>query len=222
MKPYITLAILGISASCAEARINVLMYHHVDYQTSRYHTKIQNFEKQLKWLNKNYTIVKLDELTPDSTCQIVLTFDDANKEFYSNVFPLLEKYHCKADIYPIVNDISDWRWLNEICKSGIIEVGSHSMNHLRMKFISNKKLKHELIDSKQTLEKKLNIKIDSFAWPYGKFSKRTLNYGKKAGYLKFLTVNETYSKWPDKIGRLEIDGRWNFNKFRKKIIEKMH
>ncbi len=60
-----------------------------------------------------------------------------------------------------------WDELRELVKLGHT-VGSHTMNHRRLsKIISPKELEYEIIGSADMIEDELQIKVDSFAYPFG-------------------------------------------------------
>jgi peptidoglycan/xylan/chitin deacetylase (PgdA/CDA1 family) len=198
------------------------MYHAVGNKASRFCVSKNNFEKQLTWLEENYEIVKLSELKENSTYQVVLTFDDVEgRNFYNNAFQILKKHNAKANIYTYTKGISSLKNLKEIVKSDLIEAGSHSITHSNFKKLGEYVQYHEITYSKIVLEEKLGVKINSFAFPYGKYTKKAIEYGKKAGYSLFLTTNSRYSKWPDKIGRVDINGFWDFDKFKRVMRKEM-
>ena len=62
-------------------------------------------------------------------------------------------------------------------------VGSHTVNHKKLTEIDNcDELNYEIINSKKELEKKLNCKINNFAWTYGdinSINKKSYNIIKK-------------------------------------------
>jgi peptidoglycan/xylan/chitin deacetylase (PgdA/CDA1 family) len=224
LKSLIGAALLSscIAFNAYADRINVLMYHAVGDKASRFCVSKDNFEKQLTWLKENYEIVKLSELKENSTCQVVLTFDDIEgKNFYNHAFPILKKHNAKADIYTFTRGISSLKTLKELAKSELIEAGSHSITHRDFKKLGEYMQYHEVTYSKILLEEKLGVKISSFAFPYGKYTETAVKYGKKAGYSLFLTTDSRYSKWPDKIGRVDIDGFWDFDKFKRVMRKEM-
>ena len=67
---------------------------------------VQNFESQVKYLNKYYNILSLSELTkhiqekkPIPKRAVVLTFDDCYKDIYMYAYPILKKYSVPATIF---------------------------------------------------------------------------------------------------------------------------
>ncbi|MSR17426.1 MAG: poly-beta-1,6-N-acetyl-D-glucosamine N-deacetylase PgaB [Methylococcaceae bacterium] len=103
-------------------------------------------EDQFVWLKKNgYSVVSvqavLDAAAGKSTLPekaVLLTFDDGYLSFYSNVFPLLKKYHYPASVALVgkwmadnaANDsgkpIMNWDQVREVANSGLVEIASHT------------------------------------------------------------------------------------------------
>ena len=75
----------------------------------------------------------------------------------------------------------------------MISIQSHTYTHPDLGKVSRRagaetKLKHELVDSKNTLEQKLGIKIETLAYPYGVFNPKVLQLAKAAGYRNAFTI----------------------------------
>jgi peptidoglycan/xylan/chitin deacetylase (PgdA/CDA1 family) len=107
--------------------------------------------------------------------------------------PILKKFQAKATLYVIVDFIGrpgylDLAELKEIRDSGLVEVASHTLNHTYLKGIKIELAKKEIIESKTKLESLLGISVPSFAYPWGAFSKETLQIVKTAGYTNAVSV----------------------------------
>ena len=63
-----------------------------------------------------------------------------------------------------------------------MEIGSHTVNHVRLTQADDKLLNAELCDSKAALENTLGSEISSFAYPYGAWDARCANAVRAAGY----------------------------------------
>ena len=95
-------------------KINIITYHYVRNLNSKFLPKlkvlgIRKFEKQIKYLKKNFKILSYDQIKfyrqnklnfPDKSCW--LTFDDGYIDHYKNVLPILNKYKIKASFFPLV------------------------------------------------------------------------------------------------------------------------
>jgi len=62
-----------------------------------------------------------------------------------------------------------------------ISIGSHTVNHVIMTNCTTDELKYEIIESKTTIEKWINKKTNSFAYPNGNFDGREKDILKQSG-----------------------------------------
>jgi len=183
-------------------RVPILLYHYVEYVKDEKDTirKSLNIEPhildaQIKTLKEAgyqfLTIVDLVNALEDkikvSSKNVILTFDDGYKDFYTDVFPIVKKNGVKAVIFIVPafldkpNNLSTLE-LKEIDKSGLIEIGAHTMNHIYLKGQSRERVQYEVSESKKYLEKLLGHRVVSFAYPYGAFDNQTINIVKNAGF----------------------------------------
>ena len=124
--------------------------------------------------------------------KFIITFDDGYENIFINAFPVLIKLGFKATCFIIANKIghfNEWdvnkynfkkmklmnrdqikKWL----QNGF-NVGSHTMDHLDLIKLNNKDKNRQIIDSKNFFKRIFNVKIDSFAYPYGSYDNETLN-----------------------------------------------
>ncbi len=101
---------------------------------------------------------------------VILNFDDGRKSQYTQAKPILDKYGFKATFYVVCNYIGkkdgymDWNEIETLHKEGH-DIGSHSMNHLRLETLSKKNVEYEVGQSKRCLQKH-GINATSFAYPF--------------------------------------------------------
>ncbi len=76
----------------------------------------------------------------------------------------------KGDIYKTKAPFCSWQEIKEMVDSNLVEVASHSYNHVNL--ITSNNLSLEIIKSKEILEKKLNTEITTFVYPMGKFNEK--------------------------------------------------
>jgi peptidoglycan/xylan/chitin deacetylase (PgdA/CDA1 family) len=95
----------------SQKNINVLVYHRVGYEgldTRRLSITKKAFEKQLIYLKEKYSVIRSDEdWEKREEPAVVLTFDDGYCDFYSNVLPLLNKYHIPATVFITTGGIDE-------------------------------------------------------------------------------------------------------------------
>lgn len=180
----------------------IIMYHYVENVVDKKDTIRMSlninpymFEQQLKTITEaGYTSYFVRDVpsimdgkikAPEKS--VVLTFDDGYEDFYTYALPLLKKYNVKATIYIIVDFIGRKGFLNEqeikdIASSGLVEIGSHTLDHAYLKKAQPKYAIAQIVDSKKELESKFNIKVDTFAYPYGAFDEAAIDMVKQASY----------------------------------------
>lgn len=192
----------------ATLKIPIIMYHYVEYVKDvedlvkkRLDINPDLFEGHLKALKeasyKTYFVKEIPDILDGkieySSHAAVLTFDDGYKDFYTVVFPLLKKYQMKATIYVVVNFIGRRGFMNdkeikEVLDSGLVELGSHTLDHLYLKLTPESTARKQIFESKKILEEKFKVKVETFAYPYGAFSKKTVDLVKEAGYKAAVSV----------------------------------
>ncbi|MDO8657863.1 MAG: polysaccharide deacetylase family protein [Candidatus Levybacteria bacterium] len=186
----------------------ILIYHYVEYVQDEKDTirKSLNilphiFIKQIETLkNAGYTFITASELidimdgkinTPQKP--ILITFDDGYRDFYTDVFPILKKYNVKITAYIVsgfldkLNYMFTWQ-LEEIAKSGLVEIGAHTVHHYALGGLNPILAKSEIEDSKKRLEELTNLSVVSFAYPNGSFDDPAQKLVKEAGFKSAVTT----------------------------------
>ncbi len=188
--------------------VPILLYHYVEYvkdpgDSIRKSLNINPYVfdaevKTLKDAGFNFITPKdlpdiLDGKMDLPQKAIILTFDDGYRDFYTDVFPILKKYNAKAVAYIVPNFLNkpnnmDIWMLKEILKSGLIEIGAHTMNHSYLAGLPKKTVEYEVIESKKYLERELGINVVSFAYPYGAFDNQAIEVVKNADFKTAVTT----------------------------------
>lgn len=182
------------------------MYHHVN--SDRCSNDLHIFEEHLKYIKSKFTsIFPGEDIIGDCVC---LTFDDGYVDFYYLIYPLLKKYGLKAllavpskYILDVCDKAPEARMsfehndlfvnyekgtfcsveeLKEMIDSGLVRIGSHSHTHIDLT-ADGVDLDTELRLSKEILEQKLGVKVESFVFPFGKYNQEILRQAKQ--YYKY-------------------------------------
>jgi len=192
-----------------EYKIPILVYHYVEYVKDTKDTIRQSlnispliFEDQIKTLiNNGYEIILvkdaadiLDGKKEFREKMVAITFDDGYKDFYTDVFPILKKYHVKATVYIISGFIGlpnfmDEGQLREISQSTLVELGSHTVNHVNLNYENEKVIISQLLESKAKLEEITGGEVSDFAYPFGGYNKLSKNLVFKCGYKSAVTTS---------------------------------
>lgn len=185
-----------------------LMYHYVeinenkdDFKRDSLNTLPFIFEQQMLTLkNAGYKFIhpsEIKEFLKDESGQryVVVSFDDGYRTFYSYTYPIIKKHGIKSVNYIIYNFIGrqnnmDAYMIEQLVKDGLVEIGSHTLNHPDLTSITEEQLKSEIIESKNLLEKRFNTKVTSFCYPYGYYNEKAFPFVNEAGYLTAVTTKE--------------------------------
>jgi len=101
------------------SKVTIVMYHYVrDLNNSRFPEikglDINLFKEQIAYLKKLYTIITMEELiaaidnkTSLPPKSVLLTFDDAYLDHYTQVFPVLVENGIQGSFYPPVKAITE-------------------------------------------------------------------------------------------------------------------
>lgn len=190
-------------------QIPILMYHAVHVmdpsEASNANLIIDPdlFEAQIKALSKaGYYFLTPEEAYKAFTENALpakkvvwLTFDDGNEDFYTIAYPILKKYKAKATNNIITGFVKKGnagnltvKQMKEMMAHGM-SFQSHTVNHPDLSTTDKATQKFELTDSIDFLENKLNTKVNTIAYPSGRYNQTTLDLAKKT-YKLGLTTNE--------------------------------
>ena len=190
-------------------QIPILMYHavHVMDPSEASNANLivdpDLFEAQIKALSKaGYYFLTPEEAYKAFTENALpakkvvwLTFDDGNEDFYTIAYPILKKYKAKATNNVITGFVKKGnagnltvKQMKEMMAHGM-SFQSHTVNHPDLSATDKATQKVELTDSIDFLEDKLNTKVNTIAYPSGRYNQTTLDLAKKT-YKLGLTTNE--------------------------------
>ena len=191
-------------------KIPILMYHaiHVMDPSEAANAGLivdpTTFESHLQALKEaGYYTLTPDEaykaltenVLPENKKVVWLTFDDSLKDFYTNAFPLLQKYQMKATNNVITGFVQagreDMLTLDEIkkMKEKGMSFEDHTVNHPDLSPATADQQTLELRDSKAFLDDNLSQKTTTVAYPSGRYSDATLQIAESLGYKMGLTTN---------------------------------
>jgi len=213
----------------------VICYHKVTKND------IENFGKQMRYLVKNFEVVKLARIKtamnrPNHV--IAVTFDDGFKSIVENALPILKKYDVPAAMFiPTGNLNHQPKWfmdkecthgneivmdehqIAELDKEGF-EILSHTVSHPLLTKVDDSRLQAELLCSKQKLEKIVGHKVLSISYPHGTCDSRVYQAAKDAGYKYGFSIEPCTvdcSSNDMAIGRFMVSASDSLLKFRLKV-----
>ena len=178
----------------------VLMYHRA--RAGRFGNAPEMLDAHFAHIARTYANVLPGEAPVAGQLNVCLSFDDGYFDFYAIVFPLLKKHGLRAllAVAPAVvrervevasadrlavepeGAFSDpdngafctWPELAEMAASGHVAIAAHGFSHRRLDDPAAE-LAVEIDAPKAILEARLGQPVESFVFPYGRYSKTALN-----------------------------------------------
>ena len=170
----------------------ILTFHAIDDQPSVISCPPTLFTDGLRLLHeKGYRTLSLldvaDSLRKGLSLpehSFVITFDDGYQSVYQQAFPVLQKYGMTATVFLTVGKtrkkrlpsmegraMLSWNEIKEMGRSGIA-FGAHTLTHPDLTRLPAKILETEVVDGKRVIEDALGSRVDTFAYPFGRYDKR--------------------------------------------------
>ena len=126
--------------------------------------------------------------------------DEGMQDFFCSIAKSIEKKYGKSlqDIFAHDpwSGILTWPELEELVCEGVT-IGSHTMSHHRLTFLSSEKADRELLESKKAIEQRLGIFCKHFCYPNGSCNKQVADQVRKAGYLSAVTTKPGFNRIGD-------------------------
>lgn len=211
---FVLISILFVSLIVPKRTIPILMYHaisEVDQKDDPIDIPVMVFKKQMQYLaDHNYQVISLRELgtlmrlgKKVSNNAVVLTFDDGDKNFYTQAYPILKKHGFSASIFLVNNWIErtpgnlNWDDIKKLKADDSIDIGAHTLSHRLLPLLSPDEAKKEIRHSKLILEDKLQIPILSFAYPVGALNREVKMMVEEAGYEQAVGTNYQRGQFKD-------------------------
>ena len=191
-------------------QVPILMYHSISEQAdprfARFVVQPHVFRRHMSYLaERGYQTMTVTALvnawesgTPLPPNTVVLTFDDGFADFYTEVVPSLLDHHFTADLYLATGFVGKtcgwlgtsgegnrpmltWPRVQEVASLGF-EIGSHTHSHPELDRCPASTTARELNDSRNELEDRLGGAVNTFAYPFGYWSKRVRGAVAEAGF----------------------------------------
>jgi peptidoglycan/xylan/chitin deacetylase (PgdA/CDA1 family) len=207
-----------INGSLAARRhpVTILMYHSVSASPDLLSITPAAFRRHMRFIAGRYAVVRLVDLPAllardtDHVRRVVITFDDAYRDFEEHALPVLAELGLPATVFVPTAHIGgtnawivDAQWgadkplmaaqqLRQVQATGLVDFGSHTTQHVRMTSLPPTRARDEAVQSKRCLEDLLGREVSAFAYPHGQlddFSSVTGEILREAGYTVAVTTH---------------------------------
>jgi peptidoglycan/xylan/chitin deacetylase (PgdA/CDA1 family) len=183
----------------------VLMYHSVDaYDADPYQVTVrpERFGRQMGWLRRRglrgVSMAQLLRARSQGLADglVGLTFDDGYTDFATEVVPVLARHGFTATCFVIAGALGGHNsWdepgprktlmtaadLRRVVAAGI-EIGSHSLTHVRLPEVPHGQLFDQVRRSRSVLAEVTGQPVSGFCYPYGALGGREVDAVREAGY----------------------------------------
>jgi len=204
-------------------RIVFLMYHELELAGRklcqsepgyvRYILPVDTFRSQMSWLKKSgWRGLNVGEaiLYPPGQ-NVCITFDDGCETDLIAAAPVLREFGFNATFFLTSGFLGTPGYLTaeqvrELDAQGF-QIGCHSMTHPYLSDLTEPELKREIVDAKLQIEQILGHPIEHFSCPGGRYSQRTLQIARQAGFATVCNsqfYSNSASRNPWELGRVAM------------------
>ena len=198
-------------------RITVLLYHRVsDDARDNLTVGIAQFERQMALLRQHCHVLSIDEVVQCETVPaskrplVAVTFDDGYADNFLHAAPILMRHRIPAAFFvstgivgtgsgrfphdvrrgnpPI--PVMSWDQIRCLRDWGF-SIGSHSVTHIDCAAEPEERVRSELAESRETLDRELGTRDPIFGYPYGgrhHMTAQRLELVRQAGYSACLSA----------------------------------
>ena len=196
--------------------VPTLMYHAVSddmWGFPELFVSPAELEAQLQYLTENgFTTIHFSDLRVIDRIEkpVLLTFDDGYLDNHTELFPLLQKYNCKATIFVITDSIGThehymtWEQAREMADSGLVSIQSHTATHPDLDWRTREQQQEELSRSYDAILEHLDREPYVLCYPTGRYNQNTMDLMKGTYQFGLKMVGGDYVTGEDP---LQID-RW--------------
>lgn len=180
----------------------VLMYHCVADEPTTPNTALfvrpSEFEDQAKAIVENgIKTLFADEFGEVEETSVILTFDDGYEDNYTEMFPILKKYNLKATVYMIAYKIGKPGYLTEeqikeMSDSGLVQFGSHTLDHPELTRLSEDDIRAQLEGSKWLISQVTGKPVTTIAYPSGEYNSLVMDIASEMYDFAYTTDSDPY------------------------------
>jgi peptidoglycan/xylan/chitin deacetylase (PgdA/CDA1 family) len=185
------------SADSTQDSLPILIFHSLDDRGTVISFAAQAFGHNMARLHvRGYRTLSLLDAAdrvrqgrPFPTRSLVLTFDDGYETVYHEALPVLQRYGMSATIFITTGQnapagladrlpscegqaMLSWRQILELRRCGV-EIGAHTCTHPDLTRLPPAEIRAEIGASKAIIEDMLGAAVRSFAYPFGRYDRRS-------------------------------------------------
>lgn len=196
-----------------------MMFHHInDGKIIKKSRCVFSYNDFIAVLESGLEFVAIENIltAKQKFKKCAITFDDGLKDLYRVAYPELKKRNIPFTIFIVTNFLDTEGYISmkellEMSRDPLVTIASHGVSHDILKGMKCEEQKHELLYSKQFLEKIINKEVKYFAFSHGQFDECTLKILKESRYYDFAfgvqgyPLNRMTKKWKYHLPRVNFE-----------------
>jgi peptidoglycan/xylan/chitin deacetylase (PgdA/CDA1 family) len=220
-------------------KLRILFYHRVSDDHDELAVAPSRFRDQMQLLaglgvRATDVVTALGQLGGGAAV-VGLSFDDAYVDVADNAVPVLRDLGFSATVFvptAVVDGraslppnqrgqgLMSWDRLRELDREGVLRAEAHSVTHRNLLALDDEDARHEVVESRAELERRLERPVLAFAYPAGLAGPREVRLAREAGYDVAVTCEPGLNDGDTDrhaLRRTQIDPRDTLLDFRAKI-----
>jgi peptidoglycan/xylan/chitin deacetylase (PgdA/CDA1 family) len=231
---------IGVHANGYQT-VPILCYHRFGPNRSSMTITASSFEAQMEYLAKNgYRVISMAQFgdfiagkEPLPRKTVVITIDDGYRATYQIAYPILRRFGFPATVYLYSDfvgaaDAMTWPQMQEMVKSGLIEIQPHSKSHANLtvrlpgetEARYAERIRREVEAPQAVIQDKLGLASLSFAYPYGDMNDLVAGLLQRQGVHLGATVTaggNGFYAYPYMLRRTMVYGTDDMETFKSKL-----
>ena len=204
-------------------QVLILDYHRFNtFRADSMTVRLSVFLFQIRYMKEHgyhfiplarYVAYREGKTPPPPPRSVIVTMDDGHESVYTKALPIVEKYRVPVTLFIYPSAISNasyamtWRQLQALKATGLFDIQSHTYWHPNFKREQrrltagqfNKFVDVQFRRSRETLDKKLCIKVSMLAWPFGIYDKQLEKKAYQDGYTAAFALDGRHAGDADNI-----------------------
>ncbi len=219
-----------VNHSPGELVAPILLYYRIAESDppSRYSVSPNEFREQMKYLREQgYNAITISEFVlvlinggALPAKPVVISFDDCDDSIYEQAFPILQEMGFVGVLYLTGNRLHSDGFLSpeQISEMTALgwQVGSQGMTHQDLTTLPDENLRVELLQSRLDLEEALEVRVTTFAYPFGSMNGGIADKLAEFGYYSAVGLGESSKHtWGTiyYLSRIEVQGTYTIDDF---------
>ncbi|MCC5855225.1 MAG: polysaccharide deacetylase family protein [Idiomarina sp.] len=192
----------------AEPSVSILMYHHVSDSTPRVTSvTAEELREHLQYLKDNdFTVIDIrdaiagvrgEKELPEKA--VVLTFDDAYQNIFTNGRPVLQEFDVPWTLFVATDPVGNtpgrymsWDQIRQLHEEGVV-IANHSTDHAHMPRRAQgesdedwrQRMAENILKAEQRILDEVGVSYRLFAFPYGEYDNQLANLVEELDFIGF-------------------------------------